>query len=138
MTDRARLVVDTNVIVSALLSPHSVPRQAFDKAREEGTVIASRETIAELVRTLHKPKLQSYISPREREAFFETLILELDLIMPTERVSMCRDPRDNMFLELAFAGSANWLITGDADLLALESFECTRIVKPSVFLTMQA
>jgi uncharacterized protein len=51
-----------------------------------------------------------------------------------ERVELCRDPRDDKFLELALAGRADLLLTGDADLLALHPFRGTAIVTPAAYL----
>lgn len=134
MTRRERLIVDTNVVVSALLSPQSVPRQAFDAACAHGQLVGSEQTLAELVRTLHKPALRPYITPPEREAFLQRFARELELLTSTESVRLCRDPRDDMFLELVTAADVGWLITGDRDLLAVGKFRQARILTPAAFL----
>ena len=134
MSEPERLIFDTNVLVSALLSPQSVPRRAFDMASRQGTLLASEATLLELARTLHKPKLSPYITPVEREAFLHAYADQVEMVSPTETVSICRDPRDNMFLELVIAGSATWLITGDNDLLTLGSFQTASIAAPTAYL----
>ncbi len=64
----------------------------------------------------------------------EELIEDMEPIETVTRVRLCRDPKDDMFLELALAGQANFLITGDKDLLALERFSVTTIVTPIEYL----
>ncbi len=64
MTSNERFVVDTNVVVSAVLSPKPIPRQAFDLAFTRGIVLASDSTLAELDDVLRRPKFERYISDR--------------------------------------------------------------------------
>jgi uncharacterized protein len=136
MGDRPRFVFDTNVIVSALAFPSSKPRQAFDLAERTGVILISAETLDELVATLRRPKLAAYITPAEREAFLHALSETVQPVAVTERVSLCRDPRDDKFLELAAAGRASHLVTGDADLLTIGRFGSTLILPPADLLTL--
>ena len=62
------------------------------------------------------------------------LVSEATLVTATERLSLCRDPWDDKFLELAAAGRASHLVTGDRDLLALDPFRGTRIMTPAALL----
>ena len=134
MRPDARFILDTNVIVSALAFPSSKPRQVLDAARKEGMVLASLDTLEELVRTLRRPKLAAYITAAEREAFLEAFSATVELVEVKERLALCRDPHDDKFLELAVAGGADYLITGDADLLVMERFRTTAILAPAAFL----
>ena len=127
MTPDARFVFDTNVLVSALAFPGSTPRRAFDLAAEQGAIVAS----AELHRTLRRPKLARYFGRAEQDIFLAMFASEATLVTATERLSLCRDPRDDKFLELAAAGSVTYLVTGDRDLLALDPFRATRIMTPA-------
>nr|VFJ77930.1 MAG: putative toxin-antitoxin system toxin component, PIN family [Candidatus Kentron sp. FW] len=111
-----RLIIDTNTLVSALLIKHSVPRQAFDKALVH-EVLLSRATIEELNDVLSREKFCKYITGAERTLFVETLLQQSVLVGITDKVDVCRDPRDNKFLDLAISGEADYLITGDDDLL---------------------
>jgi putative PIN family toxin of toxin-antitoxin system len=83
---------------------------------------------------LRRPKLAAYVSPSERTAFLTELAHVVELVPIGERVELCRDPRDDKFLELALAGRADFLLTGDADLLALHSFRRTAIITPAAYL----
>ena len=98
-----------------------------------GVVVASEATIAELLHTLRKPKMDRYVTLAEREAFLRTWLPTLEIIAPTEPVVVCRDPRDNMFLELTLAAQATYLVSGDRDLLAVGNFADTTIVTPAAF-----
>ncbi|NJN21258.1 MAG: putative toxin-antitoxin system toxin component, PIN family [Leptolyngbya sp. RL_3_1] len=58
-----------------------------------------------------------------------------NLVEPTSEITVCRDPKDNMILELAVTGEANLIITGDEDLLVLNPFQNIQIVTPDAWLT---
>jgi len=117
MTPDEGFVFDTNVLVSALAFPGSTPRRAFDLAAGRGAILASSETLLELHGTLRRPKLARYFGRAEQEIFLAALAREAILVEVTERLTLCRDPRDDRFLELAAAGHASHLVSGDRDLL---------------------
>jgi putative PIN family toxin of toxin-antitoxin system len=118
------------------LFPASVPGQAFTEARTRGDVLLSDETVAELVNVLRRPKFDRYVLPEERDRFIAALIRQATLVTPTERTAVCRDPKDNKWVELAIAGNSSWIVTGDDDLLALDGFRGITIVAPAVFLRL--
>jgi uncharacterized protein len=122
VTNKPRYVLDTNVIVSALLFPASVPGNALIEALNRGELLLSAETIEEVASVLRRPKFDPYVRPEERNLFLATLIRRARLVQPTEHLSLCRDPNDNKWLELALAGEAALVITGDDDLIALNPF----------------
>ena len=134
MTPSDRFVFDTNVLVSALAFPGSIPRKAFDLAMRHGPILASDETLAELHRTLRRPRLARYFTRAEQDVFLAMFASEVSRVEVTERLSLCRDPRDDRFLELAAAGAASHLVTGDRDLLAPDPFRATRIMTPAALL----
>ena len=115
-----RLVLGTNVLVSALLFPSgrlSWLRQAWQS--KAVLPLASRDTTAELIRVLLYPKFR--LKEDEREDVLadylpccETVAVSGPLALPD-----CRDPFDRPFLELALSGKADALVTGDDDLLSL-------------------
>jgi uncharacterized protein len=125
--------MDTNVAVSAALLPHSVPRQAFDRALEHGTVLISSATVAELNDVLRRPRFNKYVHEEERLEFLATLVRESELVMVTDVVIDCRDPKDNKFLELALSGKATHIVSGDEDLLVLHPFREVSILTPQAF-----
>ena len=129
-----RFVLDTNVVVSALLLADSIPRQAFDKALEQGTILISVPVILELADVLSRKKLNKYLLEDERMRFLIGLLKETELIDTTEPIAICRDPNDDKFLELAVDGNADYIVTGDADLLVLHPFRGIQILTPKDFL----
>jgi uncharacterized protein len=134
MTPSGRFIFDTNVLVSALAFPGSTPRKAFDLAAAQGAILVSEDTLLELHRTLRGPRLARYFTRMEQEAFLAMFAREATIVEVTKRIEICRDPRDDRFLELALAGEATHLITGDRDLLALGHFHDTGIMTPAAFL----
>ncbi|HKS29291.1 MAG TPA: putative toxin-antitoxin system toxin component, PIN family [Pyrinomonadaceae bacterium] len=129
-----RFVFDTNVIVSAVLLAGSIPRQAFDKALDEGTILISVPVLLELAEVLSRKKLDKYLLEEERMRFLIALIKEVEMVEVTEVVTDCRDAKDNKFLELAVSGKADCVITGDEALLTLNPFRAVPILTPREFL----
>ncbi len=127
-------VFDTGVVVSAVLLPRSVPRQAFDAAAARGKLLVSEATVAELDDVLRRPKFNKYLSEQLRLEFLAALIQQAEEVAVTEVITACRDPKDNKFLELAVSGAATHIVTGDGDLLDLHPFRNIAVVTPQTFL----
>ncbi len=122
MPAERRFVLDTNVLVSALLLDQSVARRAFDKAMESGVLLISQATVEELNEVLRREEFERYVTEDERVEFITALVEAANLVEITETVTECRDPKDNKFLELAACGKATCIVSGDRDLLQLHSF----------------
>lgn len=135
MMNEARFVIDTNVVVSAILSPRSIPRQAFDLAFKQGVVLASDSTLGELDSVLRRPKFERYLSESDRLRFLSKFIRDIVVVEVTQIIIDCRDPKDNKFLELAVSGDATAIISGDADLLVLHPFRGVPITTPKSFIS---
>ena len=131
-------VFDTNVIISALLFNDSIPGRAFIRALKHGRILVSGTLLGELNRVLGRDRFDRYVTREERDEFLGSLIRESDLIEITETVQVCRDPKDDQILELAVNGNATYIVTGDADLLALNPFRDVEIVTPAEFLKVTA
>jgi putative PIN family toxin of toxin-antitoxin system len=135
-TEPTRIVVDTNVLVSRLLAPRSVPAQAVRRAADDGVLLLSEATAAELADVLGRPKFDPYVSVRDRQQFLRVLLRIAILVPILHRVQACRDPTDDKFLEVAVNGEAALVITGDADLLALRAFRGIPILTPAAYLAV--
>ena len=131
-----RFVLDTNVIVSALLLAGSIPRQAFDKALDTGKVLLSLPVLTELNEVLSRRKFDKYLLEAERMQFLAALVREAEMVEVGERISASRDPKDDKFLELAVNGQATCIISGDGDLLVLNPFRGIAIMPPQAFLRL--
>jgi uncharacterized protein len=115
------IVVDTNICISAALSPNGTAYQALKKAIQEFTIVNSDETYQELADRLYKPKFDKYISKERRTQFLDLIYSKSQFIKTSSQIVSCRDLDDNKFLELAIDSNAKFLIAGDKDLLILKS-----------------
>ena len=136
MTSNPRFVLDTGILVSAVLLPRSVPRQAVDFAFAHGIVLASADTIGELDEVLRRTKFDRYLLEEERLMFLATFIRDAEVVDVTEKIAECRDPKDDRFLELAVDGNATCIVSGDSDLLVLNPFRGVRILTPQEFIAV--
>ena len=123
-----RFVVDTNVFVSAIALPLSVPRKAVDKALDHGVLLFSESTLTELAEVLSRSKFDRYSEIEERMLFLGQLRSTAELVPIIQLVRECRDPKDDKFLEVALNGKADFIITGDADLLAMHPWRSIAIL----------
>lgn len=129
-----RFVVDTNVLISALLFNNSVPFRAIELAEKQGMILYSEATLNELEQVLNRKKFNKYLSLEDRQVFLLKFISASELVSITEKIAVCRDEKDNKFLELAVSGNANVIVTGDLDLLVLNPFQSVEIVTPDIFI----
>jgi putative PIN family toxin of toxin-antitoxin system len=125
-----RFAFDTGVLISALLFPVGKPRQAFDQARALGSVLISIPLHAEIDAVTRRRKFLKYFSASQRQAFMDALLDEAEWVPITRAIQACRDPKDNMVLELAVSGGADFIVASDPDLLVLDPFGGIRVVTP--------
>lgn len=108
-----RIVLDTNIFVSALLRPHGIPAQIF-LSGITGTKIqlcVSGEVYAEYEEVIRRPRLKR--SQNQIESALKTVREKGLWVRPTKKVFACADPDDNIFLECAEASQAHYLVTGN-------------------------
>ena len=134
MSDKARVVFDTNVLISALLIKDSTSYRAFAAAEQSRALVTSTELLAELAKVLERQKFDRYIDRWTRLRFIARVQAAAAAIVPDPDVRVARDPKDDVVLATAKAGQAAYLVTGDDDLLSLASFAGTAIVRPADFL----
>lgn len=126
-----RIVLDTNVILSALLFRSGRVSWIGDAWKAKRLIpLVSKETLVELLRVLAYPKFK--LTPLEQQAVLEGFLpyAETVQVRPAQSLPKCRDPHDQKFLILAKQGHADFLVTGDADLLVLERLEGCPIITP--------
>jgi len=130
-----RVVVDTNVLISAFLTPAGTAGEVVRRLAIDGsTLLLSRVTFLELASRLARPKFDHYRTREQMDRYLEWLAELAEWVKPSIRISDCRDPDDNRFLEVLVAGDADLLLTGDPDLLELHPYEGRPILKPAEFL----
>jgi uncharacterized protein len=127
-----RVVVDTNVLVSAALKQQSMPGMAVLLVERRGGLLKSLATEQQQFEVVARPRLASLIDP-ETQAWLKKLMAAAELATITDHIAACRDPTDDKFLELAVNGHANLIVSGDGDLLALNPFRDIPIVTPAAF-----
>lgn len=131
------IVIDTNVLISAVLRFNSVSGLAFQKASVDAHLFYSDETLSEIIDVFSRKKFDKYISIHERNTFIASFLKAATRIdVPPLPIPVCRDPKDDKYLALALAGQSKFLITGDNDLLVLNPFENISIITPSDFLKL--
>lgn len=130
-----RVVLDTNVLISALISPAGTPAAIYN-AWEDGTftLLVCAEQIAELRATLLKPKVAELVKPFRAGRLVNQIKSLAEDVDRLPHVDRSPDPTDNYLLALSEAGDADFLVTGDkGGLLALKRHKSTRIVSASDF-----
>lgn len=134
MDSFARVVADTNVLVSRLILPDSVPAKVLRQVELNSLLLFSESTMYELADVLARPKFDRYVSRDDRRGFLERLGKIAEFIPIVQFVRECCDPSDDKFLEVALNGSADVIITGDDDLLELHPWRDVAILSPSQFM----
>lgn len=127
-----RVVVDTNIFISAAIKAQSIPNIALYRAAQRGVLLRSHVTEAELMAVIDRPYLARLISLDARNRLLQLMAMA-EMVTITERFAACRDPKDDKFLELAVNGRADLILTGDNDLLVLNPFRDIPIVTPATF-----
>lgn len=128
-------VFDTNTLISALIFKNSIPAKAFKKALVIGRILLSNEVFDEITEVLYRDKFRKYFSVQKAELFILLLHQEAVFIEDTKKpINVCRDPKDNKFLELAIAAEAECIVSSDKDLQILNPFQGIPILPPKQFL----
>lgn len=122
------------MLVSAALRPGSFPGQALTYVIERGTLLISAQTASELRSVLLRPRLNPYLLPEEASEFLASILRYSEPVAVVDSVVACRDPSDDMFLELAVSGDASHIVSGDQDMLSLHPFRGVPILTPRAFI----
>jgi len=132
-----RAVIDTNILVRAMLKPAGSVGPVVDFLRDGRYVfLYSDATLNELIDVLGRPRMvhRYGLTAAEVDALCALVILRGELVHPDRAITACRDPKDDKFLEVAVAGRADVIVTSDGDLEVLDPFEGISMISPSEFL----
>ena len=129
-----RLVIDAGVVLSSALFSHSVPAALVDWALANCKVLISDKTMDELSTVFHRDKFDRYTTREARLEYLRVFTEKTHQVEIHTRTSACRDPKDNIYLDVAVNGGATHLVTGDNDLLVLNPFQGITILKAAAFL----
>jgi hypothetical protein len=126
------IIIDTNIWISFLIGKNLKGLEKYldsDKIK----LITCDEQMQELLDVFKKPKIRKYISMLQVEEFFDLLEEKTDKIQLITSSDLCRDKKDNYLISLIIDSKADYLITGDADLLVLNPINQTQIISYSDF-----
>ena len=130
---KGKIILDTNLWISFLISNNF---QIIEELLEKNKIILlySDRLISEIDNVINRPKFKKYFSKDSVELIYELFDKQGLLIPITSNILLCRDEKDNFLLNLAIDGNADYLITGDKDLLVLNKIKKTEIITISDFI----
>ena len=135
-----RVVIDTNVLISAALIANTPPALAVNLALQRGRLVFSEDTFAELETRLWRAKFDRYLTLEARKALLHDWRAVSDWMSPALTASVAtrhsRDADDDMFVHAAVASGAELLVSGDRDLLDLGTVAGVAIVTPAQACTL--
>ncbi|MBN1641867.1 MAG: putative toxin-antitoxin system toxin component, PIN family [Anaerolineae bacterium] len=134
-----RAVVDTNILVRAVIRPGGAVGPVLLRLRQGDYVLLYAEPLLEeLADVLDRPRLRDTygVTDQDIETILGLILLRGEAVQVEERITACRDPRDDKFLEVAVAGKADAIVSADEDLLVLHPYAGIPILSPAAFLRM--
>ncbi len=133
---KIRVVIDTNVLISAIFWTGK-PKQLLNKARKgEVIFLTSTALIEELKEVLTAKDKPFKLNEKEVQRIIEHIAEIAEIIVPKNTISICKDEKDNRVLECAIDGRADYIVTGDRDLLELGFFKEIKIIKVAELLEL--
>jgi putative PIN family toxin of toxin-antitoxin system len=127
-----KIILDTNLWISFLITKKLIEIDNLIENKKI-TLIFSDELIAEFVEVVQRPKFEKYFSKEDIEKILNYFDQFGKLIKVKSDIQICRDEKDNFLLNLSVDSKADYLITGDSDLLVLEKIERTKIMNFTEF-----
>jgi uncharacterized protein len=123
-----KIVLDTNIWISFLIGKKlsSLVTAIAESAVE---IFLSDKLLNEITKVLKYPRLEHRVSEAKLHKLFKIFKNEIKKIQPACSISDCRDAKDNFLLELAVSANADYLVTGDSDLLVLNPYRGIKIIK---------
>ena len=127
-----RVIIDTNLWISFLLSKKSSFLDNLFR-NSEITLLFSKELLEEFVTVSTRTKFKRYFTEKDLQELITSIKAHAEFIIVSSTVNICRDPKDNFLLSLSKDGKANYLVTGDKDLLEIRNFGKTSILTLTEF-----
>ena len=127
---------DTNIFISGTFW-RGLPRRALHLAKRGKVEVVTCESLLDELRdVLIRPAKPFHLSVRDADKVINNVRSYVRLVTPTRKVDVCRDPDDNLVIECALAGGAQYIVTGDPDLKVLRRFEEIEIVDVRTFVSL--
>jgi len=134
-----RIAVDTNVFISTIIKPENRVGMIIVRMRNgEYTLLYSLEVLEEILEVVTRDKIwkRYRLTEETLNTFVNSIITYGERVQVLTVLNVCRDPDDNMLLALALDGKADYIVSGDRDLLDLSNFQDIPIIRPAEFLFM--
>ena len=132
-----RIVIDTNLYISALINDNSRKRLDIVLANKAFDVLVSDALLQELIEVANRSRFRKYVSVLQTETFIQLMMERATFIETVSEVKFSPDPKDDFLLVLCLDGEADYLLTGNKiDLLDLKNFHKTQIITLSTFLAI--
>lgn len=131
-----KVVIDTNVYISGTFWTGKPKRVINMAKRGEFDVITSQGLLEELKDVLTREDKDFKLSEQEADKIIENIRGYAQIMKPAQKVTVCRDTKDNMVIECAIEGEADYILSGDPDLKVLGEYRKIQIVSPGEFLEM--
>ena len=122
-----RVILDTNLWISFLISKDFTAIDNLIQGQDI-TLLFSSESLEEFLEVAQRPKFKKFFSVKDIEKLLEIFDQFAELIRIKSNLKLCRDPKDNFLLNMAVDGKADYLVTGDKDLLVIEQIKRTQII----------
>lgn len=137
MKNNLKIIIDTNIWIHFLISKKygTLEKIIFEK---KCTLIFSSELFDEFLEVINRPKFSKLFSQKDLIALLEVIEEYADFMEVKSNINVCRDHKDNFLLSLAKDAKADFLITGDNDLLVLSPFETTKIITINDFINLES
>lgn len=127
-------VLDTNIYISGTFWM-GAPKKILRKAKKgEFTAVISKEILDELKDVLTRKDKDFKLSNNEANKVIKDITNYAKLITPIQKITICRDRKDNMVIECAIKGKAKYIVSGDPDLKVLKEYKDIKIVSVNRFL----
>jgi len=134
MKRELKAVIDTNVIVGAVIGKSATLRTIYNGFIDNlFTPVLCPLLQEEIGNVIRKPAIKKYFRAAEIKKFRELINIDTIVVTPSRKISLCRDPKDNILLETAVEANADFIVTGDKDLLVLKFLFGIPIITPRRF-----
>lgn len=127
-SDNKGIIFDTSTLIGAILKPNSLPAEVYYHAAKKYRLLASNETLREIIEVVGRGKFDRFRNLEERTIALSYYLGLVETIQPTIFSTDCRDEKDNKFLSLALSSRAEIIVSSDDDLLVLHPYQSTRIL----------
>lgn len=134
-TKSDRLVLDTNIIISAIICKQGEPAKLFEKLiNDEIENYTSKEVIEEIIEVLNRKEIIKKTKKETRTFILEQYLIHSQIILPKIKHNIIEHKSDNKFIDVAKEANAKYIISGDKHLLDIKKFENIKIIRAKEYL----